>query len=79
VFTAVDAFDFDTERTVPAHFILVALLRRWVSGESMPGDDALYARWFALDALDETSLAMSFGVADCPTDRSDCDQNTSDG
>jgi 8-oxo-dGTP diphosphatase len=30
----------------------------------MAGDDALEARWFALDALDEASLAMSFGVAD---------------
>lgn len=64
VFTAVDAFDFDTEHTVRAHFILVAVLCRWVSGEPMAGDDALEAQWFGLNALEDANLAMSFGVAD---------------
>ena len=29
-----------------------------------PGDDALDARWFDLDSLDKTDVAMSFGVRD---------------
>ncbi len=64
VFTAVDALDIDGERAVRAHFILVAVLCRWVSGEPMAGDDALEARWFDLCTLGQASLAMSFGVAD---------------
>ena len=64
VFTAVDALDFDGERAVRAHFILVAVLCRWVSGQPVAGDDALEADWFDLKTLDEANLAMSFGVAD---------------
>jgi 8-oxo-dGTP diphosphatase len=63
VFTAIDAFDHGVERAVQAHFILVAVLCRWVSGEPLAGHDALEAQWFDLCALDEASLAMSFGVA----------------
>lgn len=64
VLTAVDALDYDHESRVRAHFILVAVLCRWVSGRPVAGDDALEADWFDLNTLDEANLAMSFGVAD---------------
>lgn len=62
VFTAVDAFDYRADGAVVAHFILLAVLCRWISGEPVAGDDALEARWFDLGTLDEANLAMSFGV-----------------
>jgi 8-oxo-dGTP diphosphatase len=64
VFTAVDALDYDGESHVRAHFILVAVLCRWVSGKPVAGDDALEAKWFDINTLHEANLAMSFGVAD---------------
>jgi 8-oxo-dGTP diphosphatase len=64
VFTAVDAFDHRADGAVAVHFILVAVLCCWISGEPEAGDDALDARWFDLGSLDEANLAMSFGVAE---------------
>jgi 8-oxo-dGTP diphosphatase len=64
VFTAVDAFDHGADGAVSAHFILVAVLCWWISGEPVAGDDALEARWFDLGSLDDVNLAMSFGVVD---------------
>jgi mutator protein MutT len=64
VFTAVDAFDHRADCAVVAHFILVAVLCRWMSGEPVAGDDAFEARWFDLSTLADANLAMSFGVAE---------------
>lgn len=64
VLTAVDAFDHCPKGHIRQHFILVAAVCRWVSGEPIAGDDALEAGWFALDQLEGTALALSFGVAD---------------
>ena len=64
VFTAVDAFERDEHGHVRRHFILIAVLCRWLSGEPQAGDDALDARWFDLAGLENADLAMSFGVAE---------------
>ncbi len=64
VFTAVDAFDRDEEAGIRQHYILIAVLCRWVSGSPTAGDDALEAAWHRLDNLDNANLAMSFGVAE---------------
>lgn len=64
VFTAVDAMDRGAEGELHAHYVLIAVLCRWTSGEPLAGDDALEAAWHDLDDLDHAGLAMSFGVAD---------------
>lgn len=64
VFDAVDVFDRDDAGALRRHFILIAVLCRWVSGEPVAGDDARDARWVSLDDLDAHALAASFGVAE---------------
>jgi ADP-ribose pyrophosphatase YjhB (NUDIX family) len=64
VFTAVDVFDRDGTGRLHRHFVLIAVLCEWVSGTPVAGDDALEARWFRLDALDDASLALSLDVAE---------------
>lgn len=64
VFDAVDVFDRDDAGALRRHYILIAMLCRWQSGEPVAGDDAAEARWVPLEALDGHSLATSFGVAE---------------
>ena len=64
VFTAVDDFDRDDGGTLRRHFILIAVLCRWVAGEPVAGDDARDARWFGLEELDAPDLALSLDVAE---------------
>jgi len=63
-FTAVDAFDHAKDGRLRQHFVLVAVLCQWHSGEPVAGDDALEARWFNLEELDDASLALSLDVVD---------------
>lgn len=63
VFDAVDVFDRDDTGALRRHFILIAVLCRWVSGEPVARDDARDARWVSLADLDAHALATSFGVA----------------
>lgn len=63
VFTAVDVFDRDESGCLRQHFVLVAVLCRWLSGEPVAGDDALEARWFDLGELDDPGMALSLDVA----------------
>lgn len=64
VFDAVDVFDHDADGLLRRHYILVAVLCRWLSGEPVAGDDASQTRWVPLAELDAQALALSFGVAD---------------
>lgn len=64
IFTAVDAFDRDDSGRVLQHFVLIAVLCRWMSGEPIAGDDALEARWFCLEDLAATNLALSLDVVE---------------
>jgi 8-oxo-dGTP diphosphatase len=64
VFGAVDAFDRDESGDLHQHFVLIAVLCKWISGEPVAGDDALEARWFGLEELDDASLALSLDVAE---------------
>ncbi|MFC4276613.1 NUDIX hydrolase [Achromobacter aloeverae] len=63
IYTAVDVFDHDASGKLRKHYLLIAALCRYVSGEPLAGDDALDARWFPLDSLDSTNLALSLDVA----------------
>ncbi|SAI59628.1 MutT/nudix family protein [Bordetella ansorpii] len=63
VFTAVDVFDHALSGELRQHFLLVAVLCRYLGGEPVGGDDALDAQWFALDALEASELALSHDVA----------------
>jgi len=64
IFTAVDAFDYDDGGEMQEHYILIAVLCRWISGAPMAGDDALEAAWHNVVDLDGANLVMSFGVSD---------------
>ena len=64
VFTSVDAFDRTAEGKTREHYILIAVLCRWVSGTPKAGDDALDAAWHDLDSLKNADLSLSFGVSD---------------
>lgn len=61
-FTAVDAFDRDGSGRLRQHFVLIAVLCQWISGEPVADDDALEARWFRLAELDDKGLAFSLDV-----------------
>ncbi|HYG44936.1 MAG TPA: NUDIX hydrolase [Bordetella sp.] len=64
VFDARDVHDRDAQGGLRRHYILIAVLCRWIDGEPVAGDDALEARWFPIASLDRQDLALSFGVAD---------------
>ena len=64
VITAVEALDQDETGGLRQHFILIAVLCRWLSGAPVAADDALEADWFSLAALKPGDLAMSLDVVE---------------
>lgn len=62
VITAVDCLDFASGDRPERHFILVAVLCDWVSGEPLAADDALEARWFSKEEWELADLALSLNV-----------------
>ncbi|WP_137680317.1 NUDIX hydrolase [Aurantiacibacter suaedae] len=63
-FTAVDVFDHAEDGTLRRHFVLIAVLCRWLAGEPLAGDDALEAEWFCVDGLADANVALSVNVAE---------------
>ncbi len=63
-FTAVDVFDHDDAGHIQQHFVLIAVLCQWVSGEPIAGDDALDARWIPIESLESQDLALSLDVVE---------------
>jgi 8-oxo-dGTP diphosphatase len=62
VVTTLDILVPDEEGTTRQHYILIAVLCRWISGDPVAADDALDARWFAIAELDPGTIAMSADV-----------------
>ena len=62
VFTAVDAVQLTSNASVGHHYVLVAVLCQWVSGDPVAADDALEARWFDLKSLLAADTVKSFAV-----------------
>lgn len=62
VLTAVDAFDRDEHGQLRAHYILVAVLCEWLSGNPQAADDALEAAWFDVASLRSSEIATSIDV-----------------
>lgn len=62
IFTAVDVIDRDEAGALRFHYVLVAVLCRWVAGTPRPGDDALEVGWFTPDEIAEAGAAASFAV-----------------
>jgi len=62
ILTTLDILVPDAAGNVQQHFILIAVLCRWISGHPLAGDDALEARWFPISELDPDELPMSADV-----------------
>ena len=48
-----DHIEKDENERVRFHYVIIDLTADYVSGEPVPGDDALDARWVSLEELDE--------------------------
>jgi 8-oxo-dGTP diphosphatase len=62
IITALDVLDRSNDGTLRHHFILIAVLCRWLSGVPTAGDDALEARWFRIADLTAGRSDMSADV-----------------
>ncbi len=63
VLTALDAFGRDDDGTLRQHYVLIAVLCRWIGGEPVAADDALDAAWFEVADLSDDDPAFSRDVA----------------
>jgi 8-oxo-dGTP diphosphatase len=57
-----DVIRRDSPGDLASHYVLAVFYGRWISGEPIAGDDALEARFVALDAVH--ALHMTDGAAD---------------
>jgi ADP-ribose pyrophosphatase YjhB (NUDIX family) len=62
VFSAVDVVDRDACGRLLHHYVLIAVLCRWVAGSPRAGDDAVEVAWFTPDEITEIGAAASFEV-----------------
>ncbi|MEW6123510.1 MAG: NUDIX hydrolase [Pseudomonadota bacterium] len=67
-FRVLDALDHGPDGEVRHHYVMVAVLCAWVSGEGEAGDDALEADWFTLDRIRADAALMSACVAEVAQD-----------
>lgn len=62
VLTALNAYGKDEAGRILQHFVLLAVLCVWQSGEPVAADDAEDAGWFRLQALQNGTLELSQDV-----------------
>ena len=63
VLTALDSIHRDGTGALAHHFVLAAVLCRWVSGEGAPADDALETAWFTPAEIADLAEEASRDVA----------------
>ena len=61
IITAIDCYEWRDDELI-RHYILIAVLCGWISGEPEASDDALEARWFKPAELENANLATSLDV-----------------
>lgn len=61
--TNVDLLIHDGEGGITRHYLLTAVLCRYVAGTPVPADDAQQAVWMPVDQLDDSSLPLLDHVA----------------
>ena len=59
VFSAFDVFDKNDDGTLRQHFLLIAVLCRWISGEPQADDDASDACWVPVAGIASSDLVMT--------------------
>jgi 8-oxo-dGTP diphosphatase len=64
VLTAVDAFERSSAGAVLHHFVLIAVICKFVRGVPSAADDVTEAKWFAMHELGAGDLALSLDVED---------------
>jgi 8-oxo-dGTP diphosphatase len=62
IITTLDIVVRAEDGAITQHYILIAVLCRWLLGEPVAADDALDAGWFALDEIQPDRLPMSADV-----------------
>ncbi|MEB2398801.1 MAG: NUDIX hydrolase [Alcaligenaceae bacterium] len=62
VLTAFDVLHHDEGGRLVRHFVLVAVLCKWIAGEPVAADDALDAQWFRLEDLDDSDPRLNVDV-----------------
>ena len=63
VLTAVDAVDGDAKGAARFHYVLIAVLCRWLSGEGAPADDVSEVRWVVPAEIERNDIVASRDVA----------------
>ncbi len=63
-FRALDALDRAADGTLLHHYVLVAVLCRWISGDGAAADDALDAAWMSLEEIATRKAELSACVED---------------
>jgi len=61
-FAALDVIDRADGDVLRHHFVLIAVLCRWIAGEGSPADDALETGWFTLDEVAAMGACASAAV-----------------
>ncbi|MEP9369487.1 NUDIX hydrolase [Xanthobacter sp. VNH20] len=61
---ALDALDRSGDGEILHHYVLVAVLCHWSSGEGVAADDATAARWFGLEEIAAREEELSLSVLD---------------
>lgn len=62
VVTTVDVIEDGIDPATAHHYVLIAVLCRWIAGEPLAADDALEARWFHIADVLAGGAATSFAV-----------------